>query len=242
MVEALHAVEPCILDSSPWNDILTECFPDSNLDFLKDHHALWPRRVRLPRLICDVIEYNRFTGTDVELNRVLQKRSHELQRGLDFSSLERSSLGSLQLECHDPNAGTMSRTYGVIAATSYLCILMATNILIDRLIRFLDAKYYLIMSQLHWPHERISTRESALRKLLHASYAWFKGPSPASIHSKHADMMWEASFRAVDALDSRGTWAEITSGPGTLDSQNFDDPSTFFQECSQLQVSLRMAY
>ena len=132
MVEALHAVEPCILDSSPWSDILTEYYPGSNLDFLKGQHTLWPRLVRLPRLISDVIDYNRLVGTDADKNRMLQQRRHELHRGLDISSFERSSIESLQLEFCDSNAGGISRTYGVVAATSYFVILTATNILIDR--------------------------------------------------------------------------------------------------------------
>lgn len=176
MVEALNAVEPCILDSSPWNDMLIEC---RNHDFLKDKFALWPRLVRLPRLIYDVIEYNLFSGTNDETNRTLQQRAHEPRWDLDLSSLERFSLESLQLEFHDPNAGSIARTYGVIAATNYVCILTATSILIDRLIRFLDTKYYLTTGELLWPEGQLSARESALRNLLRASYAWWKAPSPA---------------------------------------------------------------
>jgi hypothetical protein len=242
MVEAQNAVEPCILDSSPWNDILTECYQGANHDFLKDQYALWPRLVRLPRLIYDVIEHNRFSETDNETNRTLRQRAHELHWNLDLSSLERSSLESLQLNFHDPNAESIARTYGVLTATTYVCILTATSILVNRLIRFLDTKYYLTTGELLWPDGQLSTEESALRNLLRASYAWWKAPSPAFAHSKHADMMWSASFKIVDTLDNRGTWEEITSGPSVSDNQGFYDQIALVWQCIHLPVGLRLTY
>lgn len=140
MVEALNAVKPCILDRAPWNDPLIEQYSGCNQGFMKDQNALWSRLVRLPRLISDVIEYSRSDGTNKEMNRGLRQRAHELHIDLDLSSLERSSLESLQLECHNSNAETLARTYGVIVATHYVCILSATVILIDRLIQFLNRK------------------------------------------------------------------------------------------------------
>ena len=242
MVEAMNAVEPCILDSSPWNDILIECYPGGNHDFLKDQYALWPQLVRLPRLTYDVIEYTRFSGIDDKKNRMLRKRAHQLRCDLDLSSLEQSSLEGLQLEFHDPNAGSIAKTYGVIAATSYVCILTATSILIDRLLRFLDTKYYLTTEALLQPDTQHSTEESALRKLLRASYAWWKAPSPAFSHSKHADMMWSASFKAVDAFDNRGTWEEVTSGPDISDSRDLYDQIALFRQCNDLPVGLCLTY
>lgn len=132
----MHAVEPCILDSSPWNETLIESYPGSNHDFLKDQHALWPRLVRLPRLIFDVIEYSLFSGTGDETNRTLQHRAQELLCNLDLSDLRRSSLESLQLEMHDSNAGNTINAYGVMAATTYMILLTATITLIQRLIGF----------------------------------------------------------------------------------------------------------
>ncbi|KAL2055454.1 hypothetical protein ABVK25_004262 [Lepraria finkii] len=197
LVKALNAVEPCIFDSLLWKDILIECYPGVNHDFLKDQYGLWPRLVRLPLLIYDVIEYNRPSGADDQTNRTLRQRAHKLHWNLDLSSLKRSSLESLQLEFHDPNAGSIARTYSVIAATNYACILTATSILIDRLVKFRDKKYYLATGELLWPDGQLSTEESALRYLLGASYAWWKARSPAFAHSKHADIMWSASFKTV---------------------------------------------
>lgn len=189
MVEALNAVEPCILDSSPWNDVLMECCQGGNQDFSKDQYALCPRLVRLPRLIHDVIEYHRFSGTDNKANRTLRNRAYELHSNLDLSALERSSLENLQLEFHDPNAGSVAKTYSVIAATTYACIRTATIILVDRLVRVSDTKHYLTTGELLWPDGQPFTEESAPRNLLRASYTWWKAPSPASAHSKHADIM-----------------------------------------------------
>ena len=189
-----------------------------------------------------MIEYNRLSGADDQTNRTPQQRVHELHWNLDLSSLERSSLESLQLEFHDPNAGSIARTYSVIAATNYVCILTATSILIDRLVKFLETKYYLATGELLWPDGQLATEESALRNLLCASYAWWKAPSPAFAHSKHVDMMWSASFKSVGALDNRGTWEEMTSGPGVSDSQDFYDQIALFRQCRHLPVCLRMTY
>ena len=213
-----------------------------NHDFLKDQYGLWPRLVRLPLLIYDVIEYNRPSGADDQTNRTLRQRAHKLHWNLDLSSLKRSSLESLQLELHDPNAGSIARTYSVIAATNYVCILTATSILIDRLVKFRGTKYYLATGELLWPDGQLSTEESALRYLLGASYAWWKAPSPAFAHSKHADIMWSASFKTVAAIDDQGTWEEITNGPGESDSQDFYDQIALFRQCSYLPVGLPMTY
>ena len=93
-----------------------------------------------------------------------------------------------------------------------------------------------------WPDGQLATEESALRDLLRASYAWWKAPSPVFAHSRHADMMWSASLKIVDALDNRGTWEEMTSGPGVTDSQDFYDQIALFRQCSHLPVGLRMTY
>jgi len=240
MVEAPNSVEPCILDSSPWKDLLIERNPGRNHDFLKDQHALWPRLLRLPRLIYDVIEYNRFCGTNDKLNRALWQRAHELHRDLDLSSLEYSSLESLQIEFQDPNNTFIAGAYGVMAATNYVCILTATIILIDRLIRFLDIRYYSTKDQLFSVDGELATEESALEKLLRASYSWWKALSPASAHSKHADMMWSASFKAVDSLDKQGTWEEAVSGPAISKCQEFYNKIALHQQWDHLPVSPRL--
>ncbi len=110
----------------------------------------------------------------------------------------------------------LARTYGVIAVTNYVLILTATIILIDRLVRFLEMKNCVMTGEVLWPNKQLFTEESALRHLLHANYAWWKAPSPAFAHSKHTDMMWSAAFEAIDGLDNRGTWEEVTSGPISL--------------------------
>ena len=210
-----------------------------NYDFLKDQYALWPQLVRLPRLIHDVVEYNRLNETDDEKHRALRQRAYELHSSLNnISSPEGSSLESLQLEFYDPNTGSLSRIYGILATMNYVGILTATSILIDRLIRFLDSKYHLTAGWLLWPHGQLSTEEYALRNLLRACYAWWKAPSPAFIHSKHADMMFSESFRALDALDNRGTLEEITNGPGAPDSQKFYDHIPLLPRCTSLPVGL----
>ena len=167
MVEALNNVEPCILDSAPWSHILAERYGSSgsNHDYLKDQYDLWPRLVRLPRLIYEVIEYARHNTTNDEMNRALRQRAYKLREGLDLSSFKVSSLQSFQLEFDDPNASPMARAYGVIAATNYVSILAATILLVNRLVFFLDTKSGLFLPDELFRSEESCTEKSSMRKL-----------------------------------------------------------------------------
>ncbi|KAF6232922.1 hypothetical protein HO173_008885 [Letharia columbiana] len=110
-----------------------ESYGSYNLESLSGHFV-----VHIPSRIghnASLIEYSRSDRTDKETNRGLRQRAHELHTDLDPSSLEHFSLESLQLEWCSSNAETLARTYGVIAATNYVCILSANVILIDRLIQ-----------------------------------------------------------------------------------------------------------
>ena len=56
--------------------------------------------------------------------------------------------------------------------------------------------------------------------------------------------MWSASFKAVDELDHRGTWEEITSGAEISDSQHlYDTIAPFpFQPLTNLPVGYHFTY
>ena len=193
----------------------------------------------MPRLVSDVIEYCGFNATDNETNRRLRQRAHGLHKNLDLSSLKRLSLESLQLDSHGANAETLARTSSVIAVTNYVLILAATIILIDRLIRFLEMKYCVMTGEVLWSDKQLFTEESALTHFLRANYAWWKAPSPAFAHNKHTHMMWSAAFEAIDGLDNRGTWEEVTSGPISLGCQVFYNQTALFsqsRECCHFLV------